>query len=128
MNALLWCLVITTFLPLALAGVGGVFRKREFGVLDNHLPRVQQQQMTGVGARMLGAQQNAWEAVMLFTPVVMITQFAGVDPVKAGITGIVFVVARLLHGLFYFADMDKLRSLSFIVGMVCLVRLVVLAA
>lgn len=128
MNALLWCLVVIIFLPFVLAMVSGACRRREFGKADNHLPRVQQQQMTGVGARMMGAQQNAWEALMMFAPVVMITQFAGVDPVKAGITGLVFVVVRLLHALFYFADLDLLRSLSFVVGIICLIRLVVLAA
>ncbi|MET0378730.1 MAG: MAPEG family protein [Spongiibacteraceae bacterium] len=128
MNALLWCLVVITFLPFVLAMMGGYFRKQQFGYIDNHLPRIQQLQMTGIAARALGAQQNAWESLMMFAPVVMIVQIAGVDSVKAGITAIVFVVARLLHAIFYCADIDKLRSLAFAVGIACLIRLVVLAA
>ncbi len=128
MNPLLWCLVVVTFLPVVLAMVGHVFRKRQFGYIDNHLPRVQQSQMTGIAARGLGAQQNAWEALMMFAPVVVIVQIAGVDPVRAGITGIAFVVFRVLHALFYYVDLDMLRSLSFIGALVCLIRLVVLAA
>lgn len=128
MNPLLWCLVIVTFLPLLLAMTGGFLRKKQFGYIDNHLPRPQQLQMTGIGARALGAQQNAWEALMMFVPVVMVAQFAGVDPIKAGLTGIVFVVFRVLHALFYLADLAILRSLSFLVTLICLIRLVVLAA
>jgi uncharacterized MAPEG superfamily protein len=128
MNALLWCLVVITFLPFVLGMVGGYFRKQQFGVADNKLPRLQQQQMVGIGARAMGAQQNAWEALMMFTPIVLIAQVAGIDPVKAGLTGIIFVVVRLLHAIFYFADIDKLRSLSFVLGLICLIRLVVLAA
>jgi uncharacterized MAPEG superfamily protein len=128
MNALLWCLVVTVFLPFVIAMVGFNLRKKQFGVADNHLPRIQQAQMTGIGARAIGAQQNAWEALMMFTPVVMVVQIAGVDPTASGLTGIVFVVARLLHAIFYLADLDKLRSLMFVIGIICLIRLIVLAA
>lgn len=128
MNPLLWCLVVITFLPFVLAMAGGFFRKQQFGVADNKLPRLQQQQLVGIGARAMGAQQNAWEALMMFTPVVLVAQVAGIDPVKAGLTGIIFVVLRLLHAIFYFADIDKLRSLCFVLGIVCLIRLVVLSA
>jgi uncharacterized MAPEG superfamily protein len=127
-NPLLWCLVVVTFLPLLLAMTANVLRKKQFGYIDNHLPRLQQMQLTGIGARAWSAQQNAWEALMLFAPVVMIVQFAGVDSVKAGITGIAYVVFRLLHALFYLVDLDILRSLAFGGALVCLIRLVVLAA
>ena len=128
MNPLLWCLVVITFLPFVLAMASGVLRRKQFGVVDNKLPRLQQQQLVGIGARALGAQQNAWEALTMFGPVVLIVQVADVDPIKAGLTGIVFVVMRVLHAIFYFADLDKLRSLSFVLGIACLIRLVVLAA
>ena len=39
-----------------------------------------------------------------------------------------FVVTRVLHPILYIVDQDKLRSLSFIVGLVCLIALFVKAA
>ena len=39
-----------------------------------------------------------------------------------------FVVARVLHGVFYLTDKHSLRSLSWLVGMLCAVGLMVLAA
>lgn len=128
MNALLWCLIVITFLPFVLAMIGGAFRKQQLGVFDNKLPRIQQMQLTGIAARAMGAQQNAWEALMMFVPIVMVVQIVGVDPVKSGLTAIVFVVLRLLHAIFYVANLDALRSLVFLFGIVCLIRLVVLAA
>ncbi len=128
MNALLWCLIVVTFLPFVLAMVGSFLRKQQFGVVDNKLPRIQQMQLTGIAARAMGAQQNAWEALMMFVPIVMVVQIVGVDPVKAGLTAIVFVVLRLLHAIFYIANLDALRSLVFLLGIACLIRLVVLAA
>lgn len=128
MNALLWCLIVVTFLPFVLAMVGSFLRKQQFGVVDNKLPRIQQMQLTGIAARAMGAQQNAWEALMMFVPIVMVVQIVGVDPVKAGLTAIVFVVLRLLHAIFYIANLDALRSLVFLLGIACLIRFVVLAA
>ncbi|MDB6062747.1 MAG: putative rane protein [Verrucomicrobiaceae bacterium] len=127
MNALLWCLVVVTFLPVAWGVPAFSFRKKQFGYADNKLPRAQQQQTTGIAARALGAHQNAWEALMMFAPIVFVAQIAGADPVKAGLTGIAFVVIRVLHGIFYIADLDALRSISFLVGIACLIRLVVLS-
>lgn len=128
MNALLWCLVVVVFLPTVLAIIGFNLRKKQFGVADNKLPRLQQQQLTGIGARAHGAHQNALEALTMFAPIVFIVEFVGVDPVKAGLTGIIFVVSRLLHAIFYIADLDKLRSLAHLLALACLIRLVVLAA
>lgn len=128
MNALLWCLVIVTFLPFPLALVGFNLRKKQFGFIDNKQPRLQQQQLTGMAARALGAQQNAWEALMMFAPIALIAQYVGADPVKAGLAAIAFVVLRFLHAIFYLADLDMLRSSTFMLGIVSLIYLVVLSA
>jgi uncharacterized MAPEG superfamily protein len=39
-----------------------------------------------------------------------------------------FVAARVLHGVFYLADKQSLRSLVWLLGMLCAVGLMVLAA
>ena len=36
-----WCLLIALLLPILLALVGGYFRMREFGTIDNKHPRLQ---------------------------------------------------------------------------------------
>src|SRR3974390_2551077 len=124
----LWCLVIATFLPLVWAITGQGFRYRQFGNLDNSDPRLQQAQLTGAGARALAAQQNAWEALAMFTPAVVIAHLNGVTTGHSATAAMLFVAARIVHGCLYIADLSSLRSLSWAVGTGAVIWLCVLAA
>jgi uncharacterized MAPEG superfamily protein len=124
----LWCLVIVAFLPVPLAFMGGAARAEAFGDADNKLPRAQAARLEGRGARIYAAQENAWEATILFSVAVLTTHLAGLDPAKAAPWTIAFVVFRVLHAVTYVADMDKARSGAFILGMVCIIALFVQAA
>ena len=124
----LWCLLIATFLPFVWAFTGAWLRQRQFGAIDNHHPRQQQAQLTGAGARAMAAQQNAWEALAMFTAAVFAAHVNGATAGQAATAGMLFVAARIAHGLFYLADLDKLRSLAWVVGLGAVVWLFVLAA
>lgn len=128
MTTPLWCLLIATFLPFVWVFAGHAFRQRQFGHIDNHHPRLQQTQLTGIGARALAAQQNAWEALAMFTPAVLVAHLNGVTAGQASLAAILFISARVLHGVFYLADIDWLRSLIWIVGAGAVIWLFVLAA
>ena len=120
------CLLIVTFLPFAWVIAGHIFRYRQFGNLDNNHPRLQQAQLIGIGARALAAQQNAWEALAMFTPAVLVAHLRGATAGHASIAAILFVVARLLHGCLYLADLGSLRSLAWMVGTGAVIWLFVL--
>ena len=119
----LWCLAIATFLPVVLAFVASALRKTEFGAVDNKQPRAQQAQQTGIGARAYAAQQNAWEALAMFTPAVLVAHIGNPGAAQATLAALIFMAARLLHPIFYLADWDKLRSLTFVVALGCCVWL-----
>jgi uncharacterized MAPEG superfamily protein len=120
MTTPLWCLVFVTFLPIAYAWVAGYYKNKSFGSVDNNNPRVQSAQLEGAGARAVAAQANAWEALAMFTPAVLVAHVSGAGGGSAAAyAALVFVGARLLHGVFYVADKASLRSLSFIVGLGC---------
>ena len=123
-----WCLLVVVFIPLVLAAIAGYHRGQQFDVADNKNPRAQAAQLQGTGARAYAAQANAWEALMMFTAAVMIAHLAGVPASEAAPWTIGFVVARLLHATFYIIDQDKLRSASFLLGLVCIITLFVKAA
>ena len=123
-----WCLVVVVFIPYALAGTGGYFRGKAFGTADNKDPRAQAAKLEGTGSRAYAAQANAWEATAVFTAAVVTAHVAGVAPESAAPWTITFVVARILHPIFYIMDQDKLRSLSFLAGFVCVIALFVKAA
>ena len=119
MTTPLWCLVVVAILPYVIAPIGGYFRMRQFKGIDNKYPRLQQAQMEGIGARALGAQQNAWEALPFFTAGVVVSHLTQAPAETAANLSIGFVAARVLHPIFYLANIDTLRSLVWLVGLVC---------
>lgn len=127
MTTPLWCLLIATFLPFTWSAVGNFFRNRQFGKIDNQYPRLQQAQLTGIGARALAAQQNAWEALAMFTPAVLVAHLNGATTGQAAIASMLFIIARIAHGCFYLADLSTLRSLSWVVGLGSIIWLFVIA-
>jgi uncharacterized MAPEG superfamily protein len=119
-----WCVFITALLIyIARMPVGKAMKEQ--GGYNNHLPRQQQAQLTGYGARALAAHQNTIEAFMLFAVGVLMahtTQTAGwlIDTLA-----IVFVIARILYLCLYLADQPKLRSLVWVVGVLCSLLLMI---
>ena len=119
MTVILWCLLILVILPLVLAGVGGYFRSKTTSGFDNDNPRIQYAQLEGVGARAWAAQQNAWEALMLFIAAIAAANFAAVDPAEYATIAMIYVVCRLLHPIFYLANISVIRSVLFVVCVAC---------
>jgi uncharacterized MAPEG superfamily protein len=128
MPVLLWCLFIAIFLPY-IWSIAAVFERVKLPEgLDNNHPRLQQSRLTGRGARAVAAQGNAWEALIVFAPAVFVAQSRGADAKWAAILGCIWVVARLLHGVFYLSDIAPARSTTFAVSYFCAIGLFVLGA
>jgi uncharacterized MAPEG superfamily protein len=123
-----WCLLVAILIPYVLAGVGGYFRVRQLGTIDNKHPRAQAAELTGAGARACAAQANAWEAVPVFGAAVFVSHLAGANPATAALLSEIFLAARVLHAIAYLANIDILRSLVFLVGFGCCVGLFVISA
>jgi uncharacterized MAPEG superfamily protein len=128
MTTPLWCLAIVAVLPYFLAWVGGYLTYAQLGSIDNKNPRQQKTRLEGAAARSVAAQANAWEALPFFTAGVVIAHLAGADPAKAALWAKLFVATRVLHPILYIADLDVLRSLVFVGGLVCVVALIVISA
>lgn len=125
----LWCLLGGVLLPYIWAGVSVPFRAREFGDVDLKQPRVQGDQLTGQGARVWGAQFNAWEALAVFAVANLIAITLGADPAGSWSTAaVVWLVARILHGVFYVIDIAPLRIFSFVTGVAMSLWIVWIAA
>lgn len=122
-----WCLLIIVIIPYLLAGLGGYFRIKQTGRLDNNYPRVQLAALEGTGARIWAAQQNAWEAVVVFASSVFVAHLAGAAAETSATLAIVFVICRIIHAIFYIANLATLRSLVFIISLGCCLGLFYLA-
>ena len=125
MSIAYWCILAAAVLPYAWYGVARVFAGR----IDNHDPRLGMGQLAeGRARRANNAQYNAFEAFAPFAAAVRMAQFAGVDAARISQIAIGFIVLRVLHGLFYVANVQVLRSLVWALGYGCVLWLMVLAA
>ncbi|WP_144395236.1 MAPEG family protein [Pleionea sediminis] len=103
-------MTVITKLPVAIA------MKRQFGHYDNRDPRTQERQLSGFGRRAMGAHENSFEALSIFTAG---AAFAGIVNPAAEIIPILclsFIVSRLLYVVFYYYDFDKFRSIAWSIG------------
>jgi len=114
-----WCLFLGLVLPYVLAPIAGYFKSKQFGHVDNQHPRQQAARLEGPGARALAAQENAWEAVAVFTAAVLVNHEISDDPGTSALLAIGWLVLRVLHAVFYVANVDKARSLVFMGAIAC---------
>ncbi|MHC8367917.1 MAPEG family protein [Pseudomonas sp. ZT5P21] len=119
-----WCVFISALL-IYVARMPVAKAMKEHGGYDNHLPRQQQAQLTGFGARAVAAHQNSIEAFILFAVAVLMahtTQTAGwlIDSLA-----IIFVITRVIYLLCYWGDLAWQRSLVWFVGLVCSLLLMI---
>lgn len=110
-----WCVLFAALLPIVWSGVAK-FNSEGF---DNARPRVYLAALQGYRQRANWAQQNAWEAFAPFAAGVVIAAQVGVAQATIDLLAGTFMIARILHGIFYITDRAMLRSLVFIVGLLC---------
>lgn len=127
MPPVLYVLFILAVAPILLAGVAVRCRLTQFGHIDNNHPRLQQSQLVGLGARAMAAQQNAWEAAILFVTTVFIAFAAGVPLETLSLPALLYLLFRVLHALFYLMNQATLRSIAFCGGLFSCVYMLGLA-
>jgi uncharacterized MAPEG superfamily protein len=120
-----WCIVIAAVLPYVWTTIG----KSAGSGYDNRDPRgwVAKQTHPRV-QRGHAAHLNAFEAFAPFAAGVLMAQAAGVDAGRITALAVTFIVFRLLHGVFYLTDKHSLRSLSWMIGIGCVLALMIQAA
>lgn len=123
-----WCVLVVIFLPYVATVLTVGQKKVQFGTADNKLPRVQAARLSGRGARVWGAHQNALEARAPFAAAVIIAHIAGADAGQSAIVALAFVGIRAAHLVAYVSDLSTLRSVLFAAGMACVLYLFILAA
>ena len=128
MPVIYYVLFTVSVFPILLAFLSGYYRYREFGHFDNNNPREQQRQQTGIGARVVAAQHNAWETLILFLLVTFIAFASELDMDGLAGVSLLFLVLRVLHVVCYMADWSTLRSLVYVAANLCCVYIFVIAA
>ena len=114
MNTVIGSLLVLCFLPIICAWIAGYHKQKQLGTVDNKEPRVQAAQLTGPGARAVGAQSNCWEALAVFSAAILAVHISGIELQEIANLVIVFTALRIVYIPLYIGNIDKLRSLAFL--------------
>lgn len=109
----LLCLCV---MPYVFAVISHYYRQKQLGKIDNQNPREQYIQLQGPGARAVAAQQNSWEALAVYAAALLAVVASGLDVMYLAEAATIVLIGRLLYGVFYVSNLDKLRSLAFILA------------
>ncbi len=120
------CVLIAIILPIIWAGVAKspLFKSKSY---DNHSPRLLLANLEGRSQRANWAQQNAFEALPGFIGAVLIAIVAGVSATVVNALAVIFILARIAHGVCYIKDMATARSTVWMIAMLCVIGLIVAA-
>lgn len=120
-----WCVLAAALLPY----VWTVIAKSAGHRFDNHDPREWlAQQESPRSRRANAAQLNAFEAFAPFAAGVLLARISGVDEQQIALLALIFISARVLHGVCYVANLATLRSLAWAAGFSCVIGLLMQAA
>ena len=107
--------VILTFLIISVPALGGILQNglaTQAGARDG-LP---EPSVFAKRARRL--QDNMIENMVLFVPLVLAAQAAGISTAQTALGAEIFVIARVLHALIYLAGIPWLRPVAWAGGVV----------
>ncbi len=124
MTTAYWCVLIVMLLPIVWAG----FAKAGDSDFDNARPRPYLDNLDNWRQRANWAQKNAFEATPMFAGAVIIAHLAGGAQGTIDLIAVIFLIARVLHGVFYLLDKATLRSLTWSAGLLSVVALFITAA
>lgn len=125
MSLAYWCVLIAAVLPYVWVAVAKVSGQR----YDNRDPRGWQARQDDPRSKAASAAHlNAFEAFAPFAAGVLGAQMTGVATDWIVILSLVFILMRVLHGVFYIARKPLLRSLVWLAGFACVLALLGLAA
>lgn len=115
MTTLLICALVAVLLPY-LAKLPVAIEMNKLGGYDNRHPRAQQAKLEGFGARALAAHQNSFESLIVFSVALAVVLGSNNVNAMTEYLAITHIVARILYCVFYYMNIDKLRSLVWLVG------------
>ena len=113
------CILLAAILPVVWVG----FAKAGASGYNNDRPRAYLAGLDGWHKRADWAQMNAYEAFPPFAAAVIVAQLADVGQLTINILAGLFIVFRILHGVFYIRDAGALRSMVWLGGFLCVIGL-----
>ena len=123
-SGIVYLIIIACLLPYVftvVAKMAGGF-KRE----DNQNPREFLAKTTGLAARANAVQQNSFESLPLFIAAVLMAEYMVIPQVVTMTFGIAYLVFRVVYGICYLANWSTLRSIVWLLSLLCPICLLLL--
>lgn len=120
------CVLLAALLPYAFVGYAKA-SPRYLKARGNNDPRAYAATLEGAKKRAYNAHQNGFEAFPAFAAAVILAEQAGGAQGTIDLLAMVFVAARVVHGLLYIADLASLRSVVWSIGLGCVLALFAMA-
>ncbi|KZN57678.1 MAPEG family protein [Pseudoalteromonas luteoviolacea] len=126
MDVIISCALVSILLPY-FAKIPVIIEMHKAGGYNNKQPRVQQHQLTGLGARAVAAHYNCFESLAVFA--VALAVVLGTNHTSNGVQWLAMahIGARILYCVFYWCDWDLLRSITWSIGLISPITMVALS-
>jgi uncharacterized MAPEG superfamily protein len=119
----LWSVLLAALIPIIWVGIA----KTGADGYNNHKPRVFLFKLKDWPQRANWAQANAYEAFPPFAAGVIIAHLVGANQLAIDVLAGLFLLMRVLHGVFYIQDKATLRSAAWSLGFLCVIGLFIVA-
>lgn len=116
---LIACLLPYVFTTIAKKAAG-------FKLRDHQNPREFLAKNTGVAARAHAVEQNSFESLPLFIAAILMAEYMVVPQALIMTFGTAYIVFRIMYGICYLANWATLRSIVWLLSMLCPVCLLLL--
>ncbi|HRO79272.1 MAG TPA: MAPEG family protein [Acinetobacter towneri] len=116
-SGVVYLIIIACLLPYVftvVAKMAGGFKSE-----DNQNPREFLAKTTGLAARANAVQQNSFESLPLFVAAVLMAEYMVIPQVVVMMFGIAYIVLRIAYGICYLANWATLRSIVWILSLLC---------
>lgn len=119
MTTALWCVLIAALMPFLFTAIAKFSGPR----YNNYKPREFLEKLDGMQKRSYWAQLNSFEVFPIFAVAVVVALLTGAESAYVDQLAVIFIVSRLLYGAAYLLNWAAIRSLLWMVGIVCSVMI-----
>ena len=123
-SGIIYLILIACLLPYVFAMIAK--KTAGFKAKDNQHPRDFLAKTTGLAARANAAQQNSFESLPLFIAAILMAEYMVISQTVIMTFGMAYIVLRILYGICYLANWATLRSIVWLLSLLCLILLLVL--
>ena len=117
LNIIIMIILIACLLPYVFSLIARISSGYNSKIHGN--PRDHVNNATGLAARANAVQKNSFEGLPLFLVSVLIADYLVVPDQIIIRLGIAYIIFRLIYGLCYLMAWNSLRSISWMLGMLC---------